>query len=49
MPDFKFTFDPVKVKITDGEILADLTYPARPGAAARTRTREGRRRSRIKR
>ena len=46
MPDFKFTFDPAKVKITDGEILADLTYPVRPAAADRARTRRsGRRRA----
>ena len=39
MPDFKFTFDPAKVKITDGEILADLTYPVRPAVAARAERR----------
>jgi hypothetical protein len=39
MPDFKFTFDPAKVKITDGEILADLTYPARPAGVTRARER----------
>jgi hypothetical protein len=38
MPDFKFTFDPAKVKITDGEILADLTYPVR-GAQPRPERR----------
>ena len=37
MPDIKFTFDPAMVKITDGEILADLTYPVRPAAAGRVR------------
>ena len=46
MPDFKFTFDPAKVKITDGEILADLTYPVRPAQATRARERRfGRRRA----
>lgn len=39
MPDIKFTFDPAKVKITDGEILADLSYPARP-EAPRARRRQ---------
>jgi hypothetical protein len=37
MPDIKFTFDPAKVKITDGEILADLTYPVRPTGPGRVR------------
>ena len=50
MPDIKFTFDPAKVKITDGEILADLTYPVRPAATVRAREgRSGRRRSAAKR
>ena len=39
MPEFKFTFDPAKVKITDGEILADLAYPVRPAAATMARER----------
>lgn len=39
MPDFKFTFDPAKVKVTDSEILADLTYPVRPAAVGRPRPR----------
>ena len=38
MPEIKFTFDPAKVKITDGEILADLHYPVR-GAKVRRQTR----------
>ena len=49
MPDFKFTFDPAKVKITDGEILADLTYPVRPAVAARTPQRTPGRRRAVKR
>jgi hypothetical protein len=44
MPEFKFTFDPAKVKISDGEILADLTYPVRPAVAARGRERRTSRR-----
>ena len=40
MPDFKFTFDPAKVKVTDGEILADLTYPVRPAVATGRRGRQ---------
>ncbi len=48
MPDIKFTFDPGKVKITDGDILADLAYPARSaaeqGKGRRTALRRGRRR-----
>ena len=39
MPDYKFSFDPAKVKVTDGEILADLTYPVRPIAATARRER----------
>ena len=49
MPDFKFTFDPAKVKITDGEILADLTYPVRPAAVMRADTRRPGRRRPVKR
>ena len=46
MPDFKFTFDPAKVKVTDGEILADLTYPVRTTQAIGPRERRlGRRRA----
>lgn len=45
MADLKFTFDPAKVKISDGEILADLAYPARPAADPRPRhSRQARRR-----
>ena len=44
MPDIKFTFDPAKVKITDGEILADLTYPVRSPTAARGGERRSARR-----
>lgn len=49
MPDFKFTFDPAKVKITDGEILADLTYPVRPAVAVRARQRRADNRRAVKR
>ena len=46
MPDLKLTFDPAKVKITHGEILADLTYPVRSGIETRARqSRAGRRRA----